>query len=151
MNFKVSNQVLSEKQLVKYGEQLTRYREKLRKDANSTAQDSKESNEAMMVYIDKLAKKMGRGYFCKPKEKSRQNDDVSDFSIYDKKVTGKRGRLTTAKSIDIVYEVLVQHKMVKDVAKKYRVHAHRITLLVNKAKKKPKFIEEICHTRDQKE
>ena len=71
MNFKVSNQVLSEKQLVKYGEQLTRFREKLRKDANSTAQKSKESNEAMMVYIDKLAKKMGRGYFCKPKEKSR--------------------------------------------------------------------------------
>ena len=45
--------------------------------------------------------------------------------------------------MDIVHAVLVDFKMVKDVAKQYRVSTITVGQLIIKARKKPKFIGEL--------
>ena len=105
----------------------------------------------MIKYVDRLAKKMGRGYFSKPKDKSRLNDEVNDLSIYDKHLTAKPRKLTASEEIDIVHKVLVEFKLVKEVAKEHNVRASKVNSLVQKARKKPKFIKEILQERDNKE
>ena len=73
---------------------MTKFREKLRQESFALAVKSEESTEDMIKYVDRLAKKVGRGYFSKPKDKSRLNDEVNDLSIYDKHLTAKQRKLS---------------------------------------------------------
>ena len=59
--------------------------------------------------------------------------------------------MTPSEKCNILHEVLVELKMVKDVSKKYRISTSRVNKLVHQAKKKPKFIEELFAKRDKKE
>ena len=47
--------------------------------------------------------------------------------------------------------MLVEFKLVKEVAKEHNVRASKVNSLVQKARKKPKFIKEIFQERDNKE
>ena len=93
--------------------------------------------------IEKLAKKMQRGYFKKPTKLAAEKDTGEDQSVADRKRGNRRAMLTPAEKVDIVHQVLVQHRMVKDIAKANRVTPMHVGMLVSRAKKNPKFIAEI--------
>ena len=57
--------------------------------------------------------------------------------------TSKRKLLTTTQKIDIVHKVLVKKEMQGEVALEYRVKLYTISRLVNIARKKPQFLQEL--------
>ena len=95
--------------------------------------------------VEKLAKKMQRGYFKKPTKAAAEKDTGEDYSVADRKRGNRRPMLTSAEKVDIVHQIVVQHKMVRDVAKVHRISTVHANWLVTIAKKKPKFIDEIFY------
>ena len=51
----------------------------------------------------------------------------------------------------MVYEALVENRKYKEIAKRHRVTIGTVSVLVSKAKRKPKFMSEIFDKRDLKE
>ena len=67
-----------------------------------------------------------------------------------RKKARKRGTLSLGDKVDIVHQVLVEHEMVADVAKEYRVSQQVVQILVTKARKKKGFFEELLAIKDVK-
>ena len=93
--------------------------------------------------IEKLAKKMQRGYFKKPQQPSTEKEISEDYSVADRKRGSRRPMLTPTEKLDVVHQIVVQHKMVREVAKEHRITSMHANVLVMKAKKKPRLIAEI--------
>ena len=55
--------------------------------------------------------------------------------------------MTASEKCTIVHQALVQNMMTKDIAKMHRVSQSTVTMLISKAKRKPKFVKELF-TRD---
>ena len=57
----------------------------------------------------------------------------------------KHKRLSLDEKVAVVHAVLVQHLKHADVAKEHRVRTSVVSILVNKAKKKPTFLKELLY------
>ena len=73
------------------------------------------------------------------------------FLLAKEREAKKRTVLKASEKLDIVHKVLVEFKMVKDVAKEYRVTISTVNMLVSKSRKKPKLISELFDKRILKE
>ena len=79
------------------------------------------------------------------------DDDFKDDTVLGSRKKGKKScPLSVAKKIQIVHQVLIDNEFQKDVAKEHRIGIMTVNQLVNKAKKKPSFIQEIIDKRDLK-
>ena len=58
--------------------------------------------------------------------------------------------LKAEEKLDIVHDVLIKYRMVKDVAKEHRVSVATVNMLVSKVRKKPELISELFDKRDVK-
>ena len=63
----------------------------------------------------------------------------------------RRPKLTVAEKLEIVHKMLVGYEHQQDVAKEFRVSRQLIQLLVNKARKKKDFVDELIAKRDEKQ
>ena len=94
----------------------------MRSKAHKLCKDANENDtEAIMKGIDKLTKKISRGYFSHIEPKVVSGFSKSKTSLMTQKKGKRRPNLTLPEKCKIVHEVTVQYKMVKEVAKKYRV------------------------------
>ena len=59
--------------------------------------------------------------------------------------------LTTSEKVEIVYKMFVSYEHQQDVAKEFRVSKGVVQALVNKARKKKDFIDELIAKRDEKQ
>ena len=59
--------------------------------------------------------------------------------------------MTQSEKLKIVYKAVVEQAKFQQIAKEFRVKTTLISILVSKAKSKPKFISELFSRRDLKE
>jgi len=59
--------------------------------------------------------------------------------------------LTQSEKLKIVYKAVVEQAKFQQIAKEFRLKTTLISILVSKAKSKPKFISELFSRRDLKE
>ena len=71
----------------------------------------------------KLAIKADKGYFSRWSLKRAQNvyDYDDETTTRSRRISRRRGALTLIDKINIVYKIVIEHEMMKDVAKEYRV------------------------------
>ena len=77
------------------------------------------------------------------KSQNKLSDFAEDTSIACRKRKRTKPTLSKSEMLDIVYDVLIEHKKVNMVAKEYRVGFNTVTVLISKARKNPKFIAEL--------
>ena len=62
----------------------------------------------------------------------------------------KTKKLSLEDKYGIIHDVLIKHEFQADVAKRYRVRLPTVCRLVNKAKKRPEFLREICSKEEER-
>jgi hypothetical protein len=134
--------------LLELGERLTEFRTRLRQAAlTANEQETFSSSEDLHADLGKLAARIHKGYFTSlPKVDS--GFSYNETPAPARKKGSRRPLLTQSEKLAIVHAVVVNLKKVKDVAKEYRVTVSTVGVLVHKANRKPKFIEELFAKQD---
>ena len=117
------NYQLGTSRMLKYGQILTKERKKIRARALQLEHDSLKTQDEGLKEVSKLAIKADKGYFCRRSLKFPDRGYDFDESVAPRcrKRKKKRGSLRLVDKVDIVHQVLVEHEMVAEVAKEYRV------------------------------
>jgi hypothetical protein len=109
------------------------------------------SMEVMIADNNKLGVKIHKGYFKPMEPKVKFEDFNEDTPVLCRKRRQNRVLLKLTDKLDIVHQVIVKHKMVVTVAKEYRVTQNTVRILVAKAKKKPKMMDELLCRQDMQQ
>lgn len=133
----IANFSISEARLIKLGEVVSKERKKLRSKAMDFEQDLLNNQDEDLRELSKLAKKVDKGYF--PRRALKRGHEAYDFEEDTASRTRRRSKKRTLfdvdDKVDIVHRVLVEHELVTDVAKEYRVSVGVVQAIVAKAQK----------------
>ena len=98
--------------------------------------------------VNSLAAKMQRGYFKTKVLSPKEIGYIPSNTPILHRTVHKSKRLSLKEKVGVIYAVLVEHEYQAYVAKQYRVKPTVVSVLVNKAKKNKKFLEELYAKRD---
>ena len=143
-DFTTAGNILTEHRLLELGEQLSEFRTRLRLAAlAANEQEAASSPEDLQADLGKLGARIHKGYFTSASPKADSGFSHKETPAPARKKGSKRAMLTQSEKLAIVHAVVVKLKKLKDVAKEYRVTVSTVGVLVHKARRKPKFIEEL--------
>jgi hypothetical protein len=98
--------------------------------------------------MEKLSQRMHKGYFSKHEPKVDCGFEKMDLSSAEFKKGSKRPMLTQAEKLEIIHSAVIKLMKYKDIAKQFRVTVATVGMLVSKARKKPKFMDELFAKQD---
>lgn len=122
------NYRLSERQLLKHGEHVTKERRKIRERALEFDKVDAEKVADDLQVVSKLAKKADKGYFSRRSLRDEVLQDDFEEPVPPK--LRRRGRrrpaMTLDEKVEIVHQVFVEHQKVAEVARAYGVSSPQV-------------------------
>ena len=126
---------MTENQLLEYGQQLSRIRSQLRNVSTKLCtQDQVFDTDIISKSVDKLKKKINRGYFSHKDPKIDSGFSKLSCSLMTQKKGSRRHVLTPQEKQTLVYEALVECRKFKEIAKRHKVSIGVVSVLVAKVK-----------------